>query len=96
VDYIHHAGFVHGDIKPSNILYNQERKCVLADFGSAVATGTCKAREFTVNYAAPEVLLDQGHLEPPCDMWSVGATFGEWVCSPTFVSHSIVIWLYSL
>ncbi|WP_299017765.1 protein kinase [uncultured Photobacterium sp.] len=44
VDYVHWQGWVHGDIKPSNFIYNPETELVtLIDFGAAQLIGTAHA-----------------------------------------------------
>src|SRR4051812_8501606 len=41
---MHQAGFVHCDIKPINILRNDEGQIKIIDFGQSVKTGTIKER----------------------------------------------------
>ncbi len=69
--HLHAAGFVHGDIKPANVLYRKTGEAVLCDFGTArpidssCASVTKEGKivvEGTLGYAAPEQLagLDLG------------------------------------
>lgn len=78
VDYLHTNNVVHRDLKPENLLYltkDANSDLVLADFGIAKMLGgkdevlTTMAGSF--GYAAPEVMLKQGHGKP-VDMWSLG------------------------
>jgi len=68
--YLHRAGFVHGRIKPSNILAVNDQLKISAD-------GLCKKGErvgrgrLTV-YDAPEILT--AGLSPAADVWSLGVT----------------------
>ncbi len=43
LDYCHHCGYIHGDIKPSNILISPSNKVMLIDFGASLPIGTLYA-----------------------------------------------------
>ena len=70
----HHAGIVHHDIKPGNILINSQGLPQLADFGTA--TSVYQSEEltgFSIPWAPPEVLMyEQGNEFS--DIYSLGAT----------------------
>jgi hypothetical protein len=84
--YLHGAGVVHGDIKPSNLLLTSKGRLKLADFGvSRFRSKTAKAasadvagapieqHESTPLFTAPE-LLSGAAPEPPVDLWALGVT----------------------
>ncbi|ETI25844.1 calcium/calmodulin-dependent protein kinase [Cladophialophora carrionii CBS 160.54] len=86
VDYLHERNIVHRDLKPENLLYltrEPDSELVLADFGIAKtlespgAVLTSMAGSF--GYAAPEVMLKQGHGKA-VDMWSLGVITYTLLC----------------
>ncbi|KAI9375481.1 kinase-like domain-containing protein [Aspergillus egyptiacus] len=86
VNYLHQRNIVHRDLKPENLLYltsDPESQLVLADFGIAKMLDnpaevlTSMAGSF--GYAAPEVMLKQGHGKA-VDIWSLGVITYTLLC----------------
>ncbi|XP_046873986.1 ribosomal protein S6 kinase alpha-5 isoform X3 [Hypomesus transpacificus] len=78
VSHMHDVGVVHRDLKPENLLFtddteNSEIKII--DFGFARLkppdNQLLQTPCFTLQYAAPEILNDDGYDES-CDLWSLG------------------------
>jgi len=76
----HHAGVIHYDVKPSNILVDSRGEVRLTDFGLARGGEpgtTTSARGHALGaaaYAPPEVATGQP-LDARADLYSLGATF---------------------
>ena len=64
---------MHGDIKPANVLLDQDGTAKLADFGIATVATDGASRGATPAYAAPEV-LDGRPVDVRSDLWSTGST----------------------
>jgi len=86
VDYLHARNIVHRDLKPENLLYltrEPDSKLVLADFGIAKMlespTEVLTTMAGSFGYAAPEVMLKQGHGKA-VDMWSLGVITYTLLC----------------
>jgi serine/threonine protein kinase len=79
LNYLHSRGIVHHDIKPENIIVDYMLNTLkLTDFGSAksCSKNTEGAVGGTLNYMAPEVLLNMRGAHNICDkavdIWSIG------------------------
>lgn len=75
---VHHAGVLHRDLNPSNVVLTRRGRVVLIDFGLArefVAdtTGTM-TRVVTPGYAPPEQYLAAARFGPPTDVYGLAAT----------------------
>ena len=79
LDHAHHAGVVHLDVKPENLLLTSETVKV-ADFGlvrAAAQRGHGQALAATVHYCAPEVLRG-GMVDGRADVYALGVV--AWEC----------------
>jgi len=71
---MHRMGYVHADIKPNNILVNENLAVKIIDFGQSCTTGTVKQRiQGTPDYIAPEQ-VGRGPLTAATDVFNFGAT----------------------
>ena len=69
--YLHEKGYVHGRVKPSNVLAVSDQLKLSADSITAVAEPASARRRRDV-YDAPETAA--GIVSPASDVWSVGVT----------------------
>lgn len=81
--FAHQSGVIHGDLKPSNLLVNQQGVVKLADFGLAQLLGHATGAERegtrmgTPEYAAPELWNPHASVDQRSDLYSLGAVFFE-------------------
>ncbi len=95
------------DVKPSNLLFNNEGRLKLADFGLARRVSS-KMKEnpdlrpmsleiATRWYKAPEVLLGSHSYDHSVDMWAVGCIFAELIDgSPFFPGNNDIDQLFKI
>ena len=92
LDYLHKNGIVYRDIKPENILMDENGYLKLADFGMAkILQDDEKALSFcgTPEYLAPEIITGEGH-NSAADWWSYGILVYEMLCGiPPFYCENI-------
>lgn len=85
LQFLHQQRIVHRDLKPGNaVVYSANLFTLkLIDLGSACQRGEEASIEYTLRYAAPEIV--KAHFEnatsvtahPSADMWSLGLIFWE-------------------
>jgi len=96
LDYAHGEGILHRDVKPANILLNEQGRILLADFGIARTAREVQARltgeltSGTLLYVSPEQLMGE-RLDGRSDLYSLAATVYELMAGlPPFSKGSIV------
>ncbi|MEM7113696.1 MAG: protein kinase [Chloroflexota bacterium] len=95
VAYAHQQGVVHADIKPANVLLNEEKQPILADFGLSRIMGrervtSSNALTGTPAYMSPEQCMSKGSDERS-DIYSLGVMLFELVTgSLPFTGDSLV------
>jgi serine/threonine protein kinase len=81
LDYAHRRGVVHRDVKPDNILFDEDRNAYITDFGIATArfhnrlTGTGRAMG-TPHYMSPEQAMGK-LVDGRSDLYAVGVMLYE-------------------
>ena len=86
LEYAHSNAVVHGDVKPTNVLFNSDGTVKLGDFGSAkVLTKTATIFFGTHGYMAPEEYIYDSHATDAernaanhlKDIWAIGVVLYE-------------------
>merc|ERR1711939_1147219 len=81
IDFCHENRVLHRDLKPQNLLINNQGQLKLADFGLARAFGipvnTFSNEVVTLWYRAPDVLLGSRTYNTSIDIWSAGCIMAE-------------------
>jgi len=75
IEYMNNQGFVHGDIKPNNILVGRDGTVKIIDLGHSCRIGTIKRRiQGTPDFISPEQ-VDRRPLDGRTDVFNFGASF---------------------
>lgn len=73
LEILHHHGLLHGDIKPSNLLLDEQDRAVLVDLGAVQPIGQNEVMAATDEYLIPNP-SDQGSVKR--DLFAAAFTFG--------------------
>ena len=77
LSYVHGEGIVHRDVKPSNLLFDDDGECYLADFGIAGPSGDPGQKvRGTAAYLAPEQVSGD-EIGPAADIYALGLVLLE-------------------
>ncbi len=90
IQSVHKKGIVHNDIRPGNIIIDGE-SIHLIDFGMATRIGEETKRKFlfSLQYASPELILNQMHvLNPTSDLFSFALVLIQLLNGKPILSHS--------
>lgn len=101
IAFCHSRRILHRDLKPQNLLVENERIVKLADFGLArefkVPLHTYTHEVITLWYRAPEILLGEDRYSTPVDIWSIGCIMAELATNtPLFPADSEIDQLYKI
>jgi serine/threonine protein kinase len=80
--YAHGLGVINRDVKPSNVLFDEDDVAKLADFGVAVLADGARLTDTglvigTASFIAPEQLSGESDIGPPADVYALGLTLLE-------------------
>ena len=81
LSHAHAAGFVHRDIKPTNLFLSENGELKVLDFGLCRGLAAARGMDITGNFVigtpafmAPEQARTTFHVDGRADLWSLGAT----------------------
>src|SRR5579859_8199908 len=79
LDYAHSKNVIHRDVKPANIIVDQQGRATLTDFGLALLgdVGTLGTIFGSPYYISPEQATSSAQVVPQSDLYSLGVTLFE-------------------
>src|SRR5262245_49340406 len=95
LDYAHRKGIIHRDVKPANILIDEDERAYLGDFGIAKALeGSDSLTQAGVGVGTPEYMAPeqaQGRADPRSDLYALGVMVYQMLTGQVpFTGHTTV------
>lgn len=72
LEYLHNKGISHRDMKPDNIMLDDEFNVKIADFGFSSKSASNQSFKGTRSYMAPEILIGAKYYGSMVDIFAVG------------------------
>jgi serine/threonine protein kinase len=97
LQYAHKQHVIHQDVKPANILLNEENEAVLSDFGLAIIIQSMISLSTQNPAGTPCYMAPEQFRGKPCtasDQYALGIMVYEWLCGTT-PFHGPVFALYN-
>jgi serine/threonine protein kinase len=92
--HMHSKGYIHGDVKPANILLDtNDKNPVITDFSLTIGKGMSSASYskmekctlvYTPHYRPPEIHLYDSYFDETSDIWALGVVFLEMILRSNF------------
>jgi class 3 adenylate cyclase/tetratricopeptide (TPR) repeat protein len=88
LDYAHRQGIVHRDVKPSNIMIDQQGNAFVSDLGIARIAAEAGGRQITAtgaiigtpDYMSPEQAQGRDDVDARADIYALGAMLYQMLC----------------
>jgi serine/threonine protein kinase len=92
LDALHLGGWVHGDVKPENMIVGSRGHVTLVDLGFAARTHSMPQHHYrgTPAYSAPEALAGEIAAMPAMDIFSLGRILWLWMTRTEQQSQSLL------
>ena len=92
LDALHASGWIHGDVKPANVMVGSRGHVTLVDLGFAAKIHTVPNHQFrgTPSYSAPESLAGQMAAIPAMDIFSLGRMLWQWITQTEQASDALL------
>jgi serine/threonine protein kinase len=89
---LHESGWIHGDVKPENVMVGPRGHATLVDLGFATRIHSVRNRLFrgTPDYASPELMSGQHAALPAMDIFSLGRMLWQWMARIEPVSQVVL------